>query len=179
MSETVIPINIIYDDARSEIREGDLIVFRNRFGKPVRAMKACRWGDPWYAVEVRKYLGVAAIPLEQLVQLTPGRIDVYEVNPDSLWENYDRQGAMRYLKGRLFTEKDRRLTLVETLYDFLSKLFGKEVEKRISTPYGLEAIHLAERLGGGVEPLPDLAHAKIRVQDLLESSFYRYRFTLK
>jgi hypothetical protein len=37
---------------------------------------------------------------------------------------------------------------------------------------------MADRVGGGVDPVPDLANRETEPADLARSPFYRYRFTL-
>ncbi len=179
MNDDMTPIPAVLEDVKREIWEGDLIILRNRKGRAVRAMKAARWDDEVFAVEVRKFEGVVAVPLEQLVRLYPGRVDVYEVNPQDLWPDYDRQGATRHLKSVVFSEADRRNLIVEILLNLVSRWFGATNEKIVKTPCGAEAIRMADRLGGGVEPLPDLANVRIKPADLEQSPLYSYRFTLR
>ena len=179
MSDNTIPILANLDDVNQEIWESDLILVRNRKGVCIHAAKACRWDDKLFCIDVRKYRGVTAVPLEQLVKKYPGQVEIYEVNPQSRWENYDRPGAIRYLKGILFSKEDYRTVLLETFRNLFSKLLRRSTEKQQSIPYGAEAIRIAERLGGGVEPVPERVDERIGFADLEASPLYRYRFTLK
>lgn len=177
MFDTMIPILTNIDDVKKEIWESDLILVRNRKGTYVRAAKANWWDNELFCVEVRKYLGVTAVSLEQLALSHPGRIDIYEANPQSRWTNYDRQGATRQLKNTVFTREDRRTALWETVRNLVLKLSGGT--KPVQKPYGFEAIRLADRLGGGVDPAPEVTDTWTAASDLVLSPFYQYRFTLK
>jgi hypothetical protein len=42
-----------------------------------------------------------------------------------------------------------------------------------------EAVSRADRLGGGVDPVPNLADHDTEPGDLARSDFYRYQFTLE
>ncbi len=179
MSESILPIQALLGDVQQEIWDGDLVILRNGYGKAINAAKACRWDGELFCVEVRKYLGVVAVPLEQLACRYPGRVEIYEVNPQSRWENYDRQGPLRHLKSVLFSGKDRRTAFLETLLENLSKLIGRNIVKQVSPCHGAEAIRLADRLGGGVDPVPEKTSERIEIADLEQSPLYRYRFTLK
>lgn len=179
MNENTTPIPAVLDDAKREIWEGDLVILRNKKGRAVRAMKASRWDDAVFCVEVRKYRGVAAVPLEQLAARHPGDIDVYEVNPQERWPDYDRQGATRFLKSVVFSGEDCRAAFVKTLWNLFLKLFDPSRERRTPMPCGAEAIRMADRLGGGVEPAPGLENTRMTPSDLEASPLYRYRFTLK
>ena len=175
MSENIIPIPADYDEVKSEIWESDLILVRNRRGNYFRAAKACLWDDKIFCIEIKKYRGVTAIPLEQLVLRYPGRVDVYEVNPQNRWETYDRQAAIAALKNILFSRRDLKTVLLETFW----KLFNATEETNNTVPYGSEAIRLAERTGGMVDPRPDQTDERVKPNDLAVSPLYRYRFTFK
>ena len=45
-------------------------------------------------------------------------------------------------------------------------------------PFCSEACAMADRVGGGVDPVPQLADRLTEPADLARSPFYRYRFTL-
>ena len=179
MTVHMIPIYTPFAEVRQEIWEGDLILVRNRKGVCIHAAKACRWGDQLFYIDVRKYRGVTAVPLEQLVKKYPGRIEIYEVNPQNRWENYDRQGAIRHLKNIVFTKEDCRTAFLQTLRNLFSILLFGSWKKQPSMSCGAEAIRIAERLGGGVEPVPEQVDKHISLCDLEASPLYRYRFTLK
>ncbi|HBT76495.1 MAG TPA: hypothetical protein DEB39_06125 [Planctomycetaceae bacterium] len=178
MGDNTIQILAVIEDVKREIWEGDLIILRNKKGIAFRALKVCRWDDAVFGVDVLKYRGVTAVSLEQLICRHPGNIDVYEVNPQDRWPNYDRQRATRFLKSIVFSEEDCRVMFLKMLRNLFLKLFYPAIAKHDSVPCGAEAIRLADR-HGGVEPVPDRANERISVSDLERSPFYRYRFTLK
>ena len=92
-----------------EIRDGDLLLFRGRglvarlIGMAGRseythAARAVWWGNDLFCCEVRELRGGRAVTLESQVRRFPGAIDVFEVNPSSRWREYDRRGAVRYMR---------------------------------------------------------------------------------
>lgn len=168
-------IDVPLADVKSEIWESDLLLLCNRRGRPVRAAKAAWWNEDLFCVDARKFGGVTAVSLEQLVRNHPGRIDVYEVNPQNQWPNYDRQGATRHLKKMLFP----KTALSTVLLKYMLKLIFATQTGVFEIPYGAAAIREADRLGGGVDPLPGPADDRAEPSDLASSSFYRYRFTLR
>jgi len=179
MLMNTIPVYAPLDDVKKEIWEGDLLVFRNRNGSCYRVAKAAWWEDELFCLEVRRFQGVVAVPLKQVVSQFSGKIDVYEVNPENYWANYDRKSANRYLKNITFSKSDRRGAVLEALLNLRLRLFGTKKINTAGAPYSAEAIRLADRLGGGVDPLPDRVNVGIEPCDLKTSSLYRYRFTLR
>ena len=179
MPKNMIPVYASLDDVKKEIWESDLLVFRNRNGVCRHVAKATWWDDELFCLEVRRFQGVVAVPLEQLVRRFPGKIDVYEVNPENYWANYDRKSANRYLKNIMLSRSEQRGVVLETFLNLFLQLFSTVKVKTANAPYGAEAIRFADRLGGGVDPLPKLVNTKIEPSDLATSSLYRYRFTLR
>jgi hypothetical protein len=179
-----------YRQARSRLRDGDLLLFRRRGlisiagrGDHSHAAKAAWWGDDLFCLEVREWHGGRAVTLSSQVKKFPARIDVYQTNPDERWAEYDRRGAtavMRRLAGcgygywgaaaaallhlplvRLFTEAD--------MYD------GEPPDR---PPFCSQACAMSDRIGGGVDPVAHLADRMTLPADLARSPFYRYLFTL-
>ena len=86
------PRCVLYDDAREQIAEGDLLLFRRRglisiAGRGVHshAAKAAWWDGDLFCVEIREWFGGRAVTLSSQVERYPGRIDVFETNPDGRW----------------------------------------------------------------------------------------------
>ena len=179
MTDKTIPIPADFDEVKAEIWESDLILIRNRSGKHVRIAKASWWNGELFCVTVRKYRGVTAVPLGQLVRRYPGRIDVYEANPKNRWENYDRQGATGHLKTMSADKFDLQAVLLNMLRNIVSTMLFKSETRSEMIAYGADAIRIADRLGGNVEPLPDRREARIEASDFVLSPFYHYSFTLK
>jgi hypothetical protein len=181
---------VSYRDARPQVRDGDLLLYRRRGlisiagrGEHSHAAKAAWWGCDLFVLEIREWYGGRAVTLSSQVHKMPGRIDVYRTNPDNRWPEYDAQGAtavMRRLAGcgygyagvcsaallhlpvvRLFFEAD--------VYD------GGPLAR---PPFCSQACATSDRIGGGVDPVPHLADRITLPADLARSPFYRYLFTL-
>ncbi len=179
-----------YAQARGEIRDGDLLLFRRRSlisiagrGVHSHAAKAAWWAEDLFCLEIRGLTGGRAVTLSSQVQRWPGRIDVYEVNPDGRWPQYDRAGATRFMRRLagcdygwwgLASAALRHLPVV--------RLFVRpDVDDETPSPrppFCSHACAMADRIGGGVDPVPHLADRLTEPADLARSPFYRYRFTL-
>ena len=178
----------------ADIRDGDLLLFRGR-GAVARmigvagrsdythAARAVWWGNDLFCCEVRELRGGRAVTLESQVRRFPSLIDVFEVNPSNRWREYDRRGAVRYMRrlagcdyGYLGIVQAalRHLPLVRCL------VRPDSDDKRVTDqpPFCSQASTMADRLGGGVDPVPHLADRLTEPADLARSPFYRYRFTL-
>lgn len=181
-------------DRRSEIADGDLLLYRSRgvIASLIRvagrsdyshAARAAWWGDDLFCCEVRGLTGGRAVTLASQVRRYPGLIDVYETNPSNRWPHYDRPAAVRYL--RLLAGSDYGWTAIlaaATLHLPVVRLLVRpELSDSVTSsrpPYCSQACALADRLGGGVDPVPRLADRLTEPGDLARSNFYRYRFTL-
>jgi hypothetical protein len=179
-----------YGEVRSRIQDGDLLLFRRRSlisqagrGSHSHAAKAAWWGEDLFCVEIREWVGGRAVTLSSQVRRLPARIDVFEVNPDDRWPEYDRLGAVRFMRrlagcqygyASLVGAAIVHLPIVRWLtspsFDDLS------IDRR--PPFCSQACALADRLGGGIDPVPHLADRFTEPADLARSPFYRYRFTL-
>ncbi len=96
-------------DVAAEIRDGDLLLFRGRglvarmIGVAGRsnythAARAVWWGNDLFCCEVRELKGGRAVTLESQTRKFAGLIDVFEVNPSARWREFDRHGAVRYIR---------------------------------------------------------------------------------
>jgi hypothetical protein len=179
-----------YGDARGQIGDGDLLLFRRRGaisiagrGAHSHAAKAAWWDDVLFCLEIRGWTGGRAVTLSSQVRRLPGRIDVYEVNPDGRWPEYDRAGASRFMRrlagcdygyGGLAGAALLHLPVVR--WFVRPDLDDSSVDRR--PPFCSHACVMADRIGGGVDPVPHLADRLTEPADLARSPFYRYRFTL-
>ncbi len=172
------------------IQDGDLLLYRRRGlisaagrGEHSHAAKAAWWDDELFCLEVLQWHGGRAVTLASQVGRYPGRIDVYQANPDGRWPEYDRRGAARFMKrlcgcsygwwnlgvaGLLHLPWVR--LLVRPAVD------DSALDRR--PPFCSQACALADRVGGGVDPVLHLADRLTEPADLARSPFYRYRFTL-
>ncbi len=182
--------NVVYGEVRHRIRDGDLLLFRRRAwiaalgrGEHSHAAKAAWWEGDLFCLEVRAWHGGRAVTLSSQVRRYPGRIDVFEVNPEDRWPHYDRRGAVRYMRrwagcdygyGGVARVALRHLPGVRWFVP-------AEADDRPAArhpPFCSQACAMADRLGGGVDPVPFLADRMTEPADLARSPFYRYRFTL-
>jgi hypothetical protein len=88
-------------DARDQVCDGDLLLFRRRGliatagrGTHSHAAKVAWWGEDLFCLEVREWYGGRAVTLESQVRKFPGPIDLYHTNPDQRWPEYDRARAV-------------------------------------------------------------------------------------
>lgn len=179
-----------YAEVRHEIKDADLLLFRRRGpisiagrGVHCHAAKAAWWGEDLFCLETRAPAGGRAVTLSSQVRRHPGRIDVYAVNPDNRWPEYDRQGAVRFMRRLAGCDYGYRgLAIAALLHLPVVRLFvcpeldDKAFDRR--PPFCSHACAMADRLGGGVDPVHLLADRLTEPADLARSPFYQYRFTL-
>lgn len=179
-----------YQDVRSQIRDGDLLLFRRRGlisiagrGQHSHAAKAAWWGDDLFLLEVLQRVGGRAVTLSSQVRRHPGRYDVYETNPDNRWPRYDRDAATQFMRRLCGCDYGYGGVAVAALLHLpLVRWFVKpDVDDRAvdrRPPFCSHACAMADRLGGGVDSVKHLADRLTEPADLARSPFYRYRFTL-
>jgi hypothetical protein len=179
-----------YKDVRRKIRDGDLLLFRRRSlisaagrGEHSHAAKAAWWGDDLFCLEVREWFGGRAVTLSSQVKRRPGRIDVYHANPGNRWPRYNRGEAARFMRRlcgcrygylNVLLAAMLHLPLVRLL---LKPNIEDDAHDR-RPPFCSQACVMADRLGGGVDPVKHLADRLTEPADLARSPFYQYRFTL-
>lgn len=198
MPETTALNHRPYDDVRHEIWNGDLLLFRKRrvgfldamiaiAGRGVHshAAKAAWWKDDLFCLEVREFHGGRAVTLSSQVRKYPGRIDVFRPNPQNRWPHYDAARSLEIM--RRFAGMDygygnvlwTALTHMPLLRVFVRPAVNDEKTCDFrSPPFCSEAVAAAERIGGGVDPIPHLADRFSEPADLARSPFYQYIFTL-
>jgi len=179
-----------YQQVRGRIADGDLLLYRRRGlisiagrGTHSHAAKAAWWDGDLFCLEIRELVGGRAVTLSSQVRRRPGRIDVYQTNPARRWSHYDAAGAVRFM---------RRLTGCD--YGWMNLLAAgllhlpwlrlcvrantddRAVDRR--PPFCSQAVAMADRIGGGVDPVNHLADRLTEPADLARSPFYCYRFTL-
>lgn len=184
-------LNLIpYGDVRQTIRDGDLLLFRRHSlialagrGVHSHAAKAAWWGRDLFCLEVREFCGGRAVTLSSQVRKFPGRIDVFEVAPENRWPEYDRAGATEFMRrlcgcpyGYVGVALAGLLHLPVVRWFARADLADRSFDRR--PPFCSQACAMADRIGGGVDPVPLLADRITEPADLARSPFYRYRFTL-
>lgn len=181
-------------DAASHIRDGDLLLFRGQGvvsrlisvagrSEYTHAARAAWWGETLFCLEVRELKGGRAVTLASQVRRFPGAIDVFEVNPQRRWRHYDRGRAvehMRHLAGCDYGYRGVWLAALRHLpvWRFLLRPESDDRRAADQPPFCSHACAAADRLGGGVDPVPHLSDRLTEPGDLARSPFYRYRFTL-
>ena len=179
-----------YRDVRHLILDADLLLYRGRGpiaiagrGLHCHAAKAAWWDGILFCLEMLQFTGGRAITLSSQVRGWPGRWDVYQTNPDDRWPRYDRVGATRFMKrlcgcnygyGGLLAAALLHLPLVR--WFVRPEVDDRAIDRR--PPFCSHACAMADRLGGGVDPVQQLADRITEPADLARSPFYRYRFTL-
>ena len=176
------------------IRDGDLLLFRGQglisrligaVGRSeyTHAARAVWWDEILFCCEVRELRGGRAVTLVSQVSKYPGMIDVFETNPSHRWQEYDRRGAVRYIR-RLAGCDYGYLGVLKAalrhvpLWRFLIRPDMNDHKRTSQPPFCSQACAMADRIGGGVDPVPHLADRVTEPADLARSPFYRYRFTL-
>ena len=190
-----IPVPLVsFAERHFEVVDGDLLLFRGRgwiarcIGAAGRspyshAARAAWWGDDLFCCETRGWTGGRAVTLASQVRRFPGQIDVFETNPGGRWSNYDRAAAVRYMRRLAghdygFASVARAALLhLPVIRLGLRPALGDGAATSLP-PFCSEACAMADRIGGGVDPVPFLADRLTEPGDLARSSFYQYRFTL-
>jgi hypothetical protein len=177
-----------------EIKDGDLLLFRGRGmlsrliavagrSEYTHAGRAVWWGNDLFCCEVRELKGGRAVTLDSQVAIHPGLIDVFEVNPGARWREYDRRGAVRFIRRLAGCDYGYRGVWLAALrhlpiWRFLVRADSDDRRIAEQPPFCSQACAMADRIGGGVDPVPHLADRLTEPADLARSPFYRYRFTL-
>jgi hypothetical protein len=183
-------VSVRYGAVREEIRSGDLLLYRRRGlisiagrGEHSHAAKAAWWDDDLFCLEVRDWVGGRAVTLSSQVQRYPGRIDVYRSNAGNRWREYDRKGATRVMRRLCGCDYGYRGLLGAALLHLpvVRLLVRPDVDDAALNrrpPFCSQACAMADRLGGGVDPVRHLADCLTEPADLARSPFYEYLFTL-
>lgn len=191
-----------YVAVRDEIADGDLFLWRSGSvlhshmiaaagrGKYSHAEKAV-WlrssnrGRPELDVLLSAGMlvgGGRLVPLSDLVRRYPGRIDWFSVNPRNRWPQYDQVAAtafMARLVGQSYGFLGLALTAlrhIPVVRQFLPVPDDGDCPKR--PPFCSHACAMADRIGGGVDPVPHLADRLTEPNDLARSHLYLYQATL-
>jgi hypothetical protein len=190
MSPTNQPHLVTFADARREIGDADLLLFRRRgvisiAGRGIHshAAKAAWWGDELFCLEVREWHGGRAVTLESQVHKYPARIDVYHTNPANRWPEYDRMRSTQWLRRLAGCDYGYTAVLAAAMLHlpFVRMAVRAEVDDNAidrRPPFCSQACVMADRIGGGVDAVPHLADRLTEPADLARSPFYQYAFTL-
>ena len=177
-------------EVHDQIVDGDLLLFKRPGlisiagrGDHSHAAMAARWKDEWFCLEVRELFGGRAVTLRSQVRRYPGRIDVYQANPDNRWPEFDRSRTIDYMQSLAGCDYGWcNLVYTALLHlPWIRLLVRPDTDDATIThrpPFCSQAVAMATRIGGGVDPVVHLADRLTEPADLARSPFYRYRFTL-
>jgi hypothetical protein len=190
MPQTKQPQFVTLADGRREIADADLLLFRRRgviaiAGRGIHshAAKAAWWGDELFCLEVREWHGGRAVTLASQVGKYPGRIDLYHTNPANRWPEYDRTRSTQWMRRLAGCDYGYTAVLAAAMLHlpFVRMAVRAEVDDNAidrRPPFCSQACVMADRIGGGVDPVPHLADRLTEPADLARSPFYQYAFTL-
>ena len=183
-----------FNECAEEILDGDLVLFRSRglvslAGRGVHSHvgKAAWWHGRLFLLEVREFYGGRAVLLESQVKKRPGGIDVFRANPDNRWPAYRRDKAVAVMQRFAGCDYGYWNVLMAALTHLPGlRWFARpdgndlsETENIVRPPFCSQACAIADRIGGGIDPVPHLADRFTEPADLARSVFYKYLFTLK
>lgn len=186
---------VALEDVASEIATADLLLFRGSgiISKAIRtvsrgihshAAKASWHNGRLMCLEVREFRGGRAVTLESQVARYPGRIDVFRVNAQGRWPEYDRDAAdefmwgltgVSYGYGSIMASAMMHLPIVRWMVD--PPTADEVFDTRL--PVCSAACAMADGWAGKVDPVPNLASWAVTPADLARSMFYQYLFTLQ
>ena len=183
-------IRVHYREARHEIRDADLLLFRRRSwiarlitvagrSQYSHAAMAGWWKDRLMCVEMTNGGGRAQL-LSNLVRQWPGVVDVYQANASR--RRFSRERALRAMIGITgkrygWVNLFRAALLHLPVFRFLVQPDPNDLDTSTWPPFCSQAVTTADR-EGGVDPVPNLADRLTEPADLSRSPFYAYRFTL-
>ena len=194
-----------YSQARPLIRSGDLLLFRSRGlkgqalqiagrGRYTHAAMAVWWGRPaelpyqdgngiLCVCETVEGIGGRIVPLSRYVAEYPGTIEVFSINTHA-FRSYDRWGAVEWALRNIPGVRYGTWTIVRIALSHLPifRWFIRPDTDNVSVakrrPVCSTARAMADRIGGGVDPVPHLADEWCEPSDLAKSLLYRQKFRL-
>lgn len=141
------------------------------------------WDRQPMVLEVREWIGGRATTLERQVRRYSGRIDVFRANASACWE-FDRDKALAFMRELAGCDYGWGSTLAAAVLHLPIVRCFKKADTDDSTevawpPNCSHAVARSTRLGGGVDPVPNLADHLTEPADLARSAFYSYFATLE
>lgn len=172
-------------EASRELIDGDLLLFRrngliSRLGRGIHSHAAmiAWWGRLPFVLEIREFRGGRAVTLESQVKRYPGRIDVYRpipaVNGTRAAEVMRQFAGCDYGWWSVFLAGLRHLPFVRLFVR--PKMDDTIINGR--PPHCSQGATISYQVGGGVDPVPNLAAEVTEPTDLARSAVFNYQFTL-
>ncbi|MDO4582944.1 MAG: hypothetical protein Q4E67_00540 [Planctomycetia bacterium] len=178
------------EDALKSMKDGDLLLFRQKSlisclgrGSYSHAAMFAWWNGEPFCLEVLQGVGGRAIHLRQAVRENPGQYDVFRANHEERWGSFDRQRCVQYMSCLMGCRYGYEGILkVSLLHLPLVRLFLRANTDDSSCaeefPFCSQAVTMAYRLGGNVDPVPQLADHYTEPSDLARSPFFGFLFSL-
>lgn len=183
--------------AVDHMADGDLLLFRGygvfSFSKLIRtasrsiyshAAMYCVWNGIPAVMEMCEGVGGRCVSLRSQVKDHPGRWDVYRVRQE-FEDQYDRAGAVRHMFTHSVGEPYGWTAIYSAALLHLPfvRLFIKPEMDDIGDPSWLPkfcsfAVSTSARLGGKIDPVPNISDRITEPGDLSHSMLWRYAFTL-
>ena len=190
MSTPTQPHHVPLAAAAPHIADGDLLLFRRHgliaaAGRGIHshAAKAAWWSEELFCLEVREWHGGRAVTLASQVTKYPGRIDVFRANARNRWPEYDRTRSTHFMRRLAGCDYGYAAVLAAAMLHLpvvrlavRAEVEDNAIDRR--PPFCSHACAMADRLAGGVDPVPHLADRLTEPADLARSPFYEYQFTL-
>jgi hypothetical protein len=189
-------------DVQEKIQSGDLLLYRrdefcwrrvSTWGAKLIALvgrsdythaaTVAWWGRDLMVLEVREGLGGRIVSLASQVEKYPGRIDLFTANYNNAARRWDRAGVVAYMRKlagcRYGWDAIAKAALLHLWFiRWAVKPNVDDESITIDPPFCSQARAMADRIGGGFDPVPNLADQITEPGDLARSTFYRRRFTL-
>lgn len=189
-------------DAKSDILDADLLLFRGKglISRMIRSYGRGRYSHvakaSWikgelFCVEVRELKGGRIVTLESQVKKFPAQIDVYRTNVLRLPETEQSEGVAWYNRKKsdemmlAFAGVEYGYWAILSTYllhaPFIKFVAEANVDDEFVSkrpPYCSAAASAADRIGGRVDQVPQLADKDTEPNDLARSPFNGYKFTL-
>jgi len=172
------------------LEDGDLLLYRKRFGAIAVAGRGIHshaamfawWGDCPMVIETRGVKDARAVTLESQVARYPGRIDVFKADPDYRLD-YNRSGAvaeMRKMTGQRYGWLAVWRVAFHHLpfFRWLFRASTDDDDAGTLPQFCSHAFAKAARIGGGIDPVENLADQHTEPADLARSGAFAYRCTL-
>ncbi len=177
-----------YSEVRHLISNGDLLLFRGKGilsrvigiagrSRYSHAGMACWWHDDLFLLEVQR-TGGRAVSLSTQIEKYPGQWDLFATDT-----THNLAGVTQFMRqlcgcdyGFSGLAAAALLHLPVVRWFVRPSMDNDACDRR--PPFCSQACAMAYRLGGGIDPVPQLPDRLTEPGDLARSQFFQYRFTL-
>lgn len=180
-----------YKIARKNIGDMDLLLFQGKGivshliktagrSKYSHVGSAAWWGATLFCLEIREFKGGRAVTLSSQVEKC--NIDVFKIKQQFV-KDYDREAALECMKRLCgipygwYNIWRTSLLHLPVIRFFTRPNFDDDyIDKHY--PNCSNARSFSDKVGGGIDPVEDLANNRTEPGDLARSNLYEYAFTL-